>query len=119
MAVYSREKLSGSTNGKSIKVAATATAGTTFHTAVTGTTSWDEVYLWVTNTDSSARTLTIEWGGVTDPDNLIVKTVSIPANSPPIPILTGQIIQNGLTCAAFASSANVLLLTGYVNRITA
>lgn len=117
MPSYSREKLSGSTNGKSIKVAATATAGTTFHTAVSGTTSWDEVYLWVTNTSGGAVNLTIEWGGVTDPDNLIVKTLSIPANSPPIPVLTGQIIQNGLTCAAFAGSGNVLLLTGYVNRI--
>lgn len=117
MASYSREKLSGSTNGKSIKIAATATAGTTIHTAIAGTTSWDEVYVWITNTDSSARTLTIEYGGVTDPDNLVVKTLSIPANSPPIPILTGQILQNGLVIGMFASAANVLLATGYVNRI--
>lgn len=117
MANYSREKLSGSTNGKSIKVAATATAGTTIHTAQSGTAGWDEVYLWVTNTSGSAVQLTIEFGGVTDPDDLIVKQLSIPANSPPIPILTGQMLQNGLVVRAFASSANVLLCTGYVNRI--
>lgn len=117
MASYSREKLSGSTNGKSVKVAATATAGTTIHTAQSGTTGWDEVYAWVTNTSASAVNLTIEFGGVTDPDNLIVKTLSIPANSPPIPILTGQIIQNSLVVGAFASVANVLLMTGYINRI--
>lgn len=118
MATYSREKLSGSTNGKSIKVAATATAGTTIHTAQSGTGGWDEVYAWVSNTDSSPVTLTIEFGGTTDPDNLIVKALSIPANSPPIPILTGQMLQNSLVVGAFASSANKLLITGYVNRIS-
>jgi hypothetical protein len=118
MAVYSREKLSGSTNGRAIKVAATATAGTLLHTAIAGTSSWDEVYAWVTNTSGSAATLTIEWGGVTDPDDLIVKALSIPANSPPIQIVPGVILQNGLAVRAFAGTANVLLITGYVNRIS-
>lgn len=117
MPSYSREKLSGSTNGKSVKVAATATPGTAIHTAQSGTTGWDEVYLWVSNTSGSAVLLTIEFGGTSDPDNLIVKQLSIPANSPPIPILTGQMLQNALAVAAFASVANVLLCTGYVNRI--
>ena len=117
MATYTRNKLSGSSNGKSVKIVATATAGTTIHTAVSGTSSWEEVYVWFTNTDSSARTLTIEYGGVTDPDNLIVKAYSLPANSPPIPILTGQILQNSLVIAAFASAANVVLATGVVNLI--
>lgn len=118
MPSYSREKLSGSTNGKSVKVAATATAGTTVHTAVTGTAGWDEIYVWLTNTSASAVAVTIEFGGTTDPDNLIVKGLSIPANSPPIPILTGQILQNGLVVAIFAGTANVILATGYVNRIS-
>ena len=109
--------MSGSTNGKSIKIAATATAGTTIHTAIAGTSSIDEIYLWVTNTDSSARTLTIEWGGVTDPDNLVTKGFIISPNSPPYLIVTGLNLQNGLVVAAFASVANVLLITGYVNRI--
>ncbi len=117
MATYTRTLLSGSTNGKSIKVVATATLGTTIHTALTGTTGFDEIYAWVTNTSGSAVPLTIEYGGVTDPDNLIVKGLTIPANSPPIPILTGEVLQNGLAVTAFAGTANVLLITGYVNRI--
>ncbi len=117
MAVFSRQLLSGSTNGKAIKVVATATAGTTIHTAIAGTTSFDEIYAWVTNTDTVAHTLTIEYGGVTDPDCLICKAVSIPASSQPIPILTGQVLQNGLVVGAFADSASKLLITGYVNRI--
>lgn len=119
MATLTREKLSGSTNGKSIKIVATATAGTTIHTAVTGSTSWDEIYVWITNTSANAVNLTIEFGGVTDPDNLIVKTLSIPPNSPPIPVLTGQMLQNALVVGMFAGTANVLLATGYVNRIAA
>ncbi len=118
MASYSREKLSGSTNGLAVKVAATATAGTLLHTAITGTTGWDEVYVWITNTSASAVNLTIEFGGVTDPDHLIVKALSIPANSAPLPILTGQILQNALVVRAFAGTANVLLASGYVNRIS-
>ena len=36
MATYSKELLSGSTNGKGILVVETATAGTLLHTAVSG-----------------------------------------------------------------------------------
>lgn len=117
MATYSRRLLSGSTSGKPIKVAATATLGTAIHTAVAGDNAWDEVYCWVTNTDSSAHTLTIEFGGATDPDCLIVKAYSIAANSPPIPVLTGQVLNGGLAVTAFADSANKLLITGFANRI--
>lgn len=117
MATYSRKLLSGSTSGRPIKVAATATPGTTAHTAVAGADAFDEVYIWATNTDSSTRTLTVEFGGTTDPDDLIVKTFALPANSPPIPIVTGQVLNGGLLVKAFASVANVVLLTGFVNRI--
>lgn len=117
MATFSRILLSGSTSGRPIKVAATATAGTLIHTAIAGAASFDEIYLWVTNTDTSARSLTIEWGGVTDPDDLIAKTFSISANSPPFAIVPGINLNGGLVVRAFGSAANVLLITGYVNRI--
>jgi len=117
MATFSRILLSGSTSGRPIKVAATSTPGTTIHTAVSGATSFDEIYLWVTNTDSSARAITIEWGGTTDPDDLIAKTVSLTANSAPFPIITGLNLNGGLVIKAFGSAANVLLIDGYVNRI--
>lgn len=117
MSSITKELLSGSTNGKPIKVAATATPGTTVHTATTSTTGKDEVFLFATNTDSSPRTLTIEFGGVTDPDDLIVKALVLPPNSGPWPIVTGQPLNNGLVIRAFASSANLILISGYVNRI--
>jgi len=117
MATYSRLVLSGSTNGREIPVVATATPGTLIHTAVAGTTSFDELYLWASNVTGAAATLTIEWGGVLDPGDHMTKQVSIPANSPPIPIATGQVLQNGLVVRAFSGTASAINLGGYVNRI--
>lgn len=118
MASYSRQLLSGSTNGRVIPVAATATPGTLVHTALAGTTGFDEVYLWASNVTAASATLTLEWGGVTDPGDHAVKQISIPANSPPIPIMTGQVLQNGLAVRAFSGTASAINLSGYVNRIS-
>lgn len=117
MATYSRVLLSGSTNGRAIPVAATATPGTAVHTAVEGTTAFDEVYLWATNVTAATATLTVEWGGVTDPGDHMVKSFSIPAYSPPIPIATGQVLNGGLAVKAFSNTASAINITGYVNRI--
>lgn len=117
MASYARQLLSGSTSGKPIKVVQTATPGTLIHTATAGSSAFDEVYLWVANTTGAAVNLTLEWGGATDPDDLLCKSVSIPANSGPIPIAVGQVLNGGLSVRAFASSANALQISGYVNRI--
>ncbi|MGE5623011.1 MAG: hypothetical protein ACM3WS_07650, partial [Bacillota bacterium] len=115
---YSRQLLSGSTNGMGIPVAASVSPGTLIHTALAGTAGFDEVYAWASNVTNAAATLTIEWGGTTDPANHLVKQVSIPANSPPIPIITGQVLQNGLSVRAFSGSANAINISGYVNRIS-
>lgn len=117
MATYSRGLLSGSTNGREIPVSAIATPGTLIHTAIAGVAAFDEVYLWASNVTGAAATLTIEWGGVTDPGDHAVKQVSIPANSPPIPILTGQVLQNSLVVRAFSGTASAINVVGYVNRI--
>lgn len=117
MPSYSRQLLSGSTNGREIPVAAVATPGTLLHTALPGSTGFDEVYLWASNVTGAAATLTIEWGGVTDPGDHMVKQLSIPANSPPIPIATGQVLNNGLVVRAFSGTASAINISGYVNRI--
>ena len=117
MATYSRILLSGSTNGRPVPVAATATPGTLIHTSLSGSTGFDEVYVWATNVTGSTATLTVEWGGVSDPGDHMVKTYAIPANSPPIPIVTGQVLNNSLIMRAFSGTASAINLTGYVNRI--
>lgn len=110
-------KLSGSTNGRAIKVAATATAGTTIHTAQSGTTDgkYDEIWLWCVNSDASDRKLTIEFGGTTAPDDLIEQT--IPTESGLYLVVPGLILQNAAVVRAFAATANVLSIFGFVNRV--
>jgi hypothetical protein len=116
MASATKQLLSGSTNGRMIKIAATATAGTVIHTAPSGTTTVDEVWLWAVNSDTTARKLTIEYGGVASPDDLIELTV--PAESGLMLVVPGLLIQNSLLVRAFCATANVVMLGGYVNRIT-
>ena len=110
-----KEFLSGSTNGKQIKIVATATPGTLLHTAVTGTVNKDEIYLYVTNNHTAAVNLTIEWGGVASPDDLIQQ--SIPPKSGKYLIVPGECLNNALVTRAFASVANVLCIGGWANRI--
>lgn len=114
MATYSRVKLSASTDGLMIKVAATATAGTAIHTA--HATAQDEVHLWAVNSDSVERKLTIEFGGATSPDCLI--EINLPPESGLIPICPGLTLTNSKAVAAFAAAANVIMIGGYINRIT-
>jgi hypothetical protein len=66
--VAKKRLLSGSTDGKWIKVVATATAGTAIHTAVAGTTAgtYDEIWLRAQNNHTAAVNLTIEFGWATD-----------------------------------------------------
>lgn len=118
MATAKKRKLSGSTDGKAIKITQTATAGDTIHTAVAGTTegTFDEIWLWAYNGHSEDVVLTIEFGGATVPDQNIVMT--IPFKSGPVPIVPGFILQNGQSVKAFAGVANVVTLMGFVNAIT-
>lgn len=113
-----KRKLSGSTDGMPIKVVATATAGTTIHTAVAGTTAgtFDEIWLYAYNGHTTTVTLTIEYGGATVPDQNIIITLA--AKSGLTLIVPGLILQNGLAVKAFASVANVITLSGFVNSIT-
>jgi hypothetical protein len=111
---YTKVKLSGSTDGKMIKVAATATLGTTIHTA--DATALDEVWLWAVNSDTTARKLTIEKGGATSPDCLI--EVTIAAESGLALVLPGTLMTNSLVITAFCATANVVMIDGYVNRIS-
>ena len=117
MATYSKVKLSESTSGKNVKVVATATAGTTIHTAVAGASDLDEIWLYACNTDSSDRKLTIEWGGTTSPDDLTEVTLTAEAGW--VLVVPGLLLNGGLTIKAWAGSANVVNINGYVNRITA
>lgn len=113
-----KRHLSASTDGLPIKVVATATLGTTIHTAPSGAVdgSYDEVYLYAYNGHTAAVELTIEYGGATVPDQNIKITLAAKAGL--TLIVPGLLIRNSKVVTAFASVANVITLSGFVNRIT-
>jgi hypothetical protein len=113
MSTFTKVKLSGGTDGRNIKVAATATPGTLIHTA--HASALDELWLWAVNSDASSRKLTLEFGGVSTPDDLIEQT--IPPESGLVLIVPGLLLTNALVLRAFAASGNLVLVNGYVNRI--
>jgi len=111
---FTKMKLSGSTDGKQIKVVQTATAGDTIHTA--DATALDEIWIYAVNSSATAVKLTIEWGQATAPDGNV--EVTIPAESGYMLVIPGLVLTNSLVVKAFAGTANVILLNGFVNRIT-
>jgi hypothetical protein len=113
MSTYTKSLLSGSTDGKGIKVVATSTLGTTIHTA--HATAIDEVYLYAVNSSAASVKLTIEWGEATAPDGNIEYTVA--AEDGLYLVIPGLVLTNSLVITAFAASANVVLIHGFVNRI--
>ena len=119
-ATFSKVLLSGSTNGKAVKVAATATAGTTIHATGTSATILDEIWIYAVNSSASSVKLTIEWGEATAPDGNIEVTVLPEAGL--VTIIPGLVLSGtgsaATTVKAFAGTANVIMLSGYVNRIT-
>lgn len=117
MATYSRALLSASTNGRPIALATSASPGTTIHTTGTSTSGYDEVYLWANNVNGTSVALTIEFGGTTTADR-VCNSVSIPGFSPPIPILTGQVLNGSAVVRGFCDTASAIIVEGYVNRIS-
>lgn len=116
----SRIALSASTQGKGIKLAATATPGTTLHTTGNSVAILDTIWLYCVNSDTSSRKLTIEFGGVTSPDDTI--EVTVPAESGLMLVIPGLLLTGtggaGNIVRGFAATANVLTVFGYVDRVT-
>ena len=106
-------------DGLGILVVATATAGTAIHTASATTTTIDELWLYAYNNHSSSVVLTLEYGGVTSPKDVIKSTLASQAGL--VLICAGLVIQGNATAKvvrAFAATASQVSLFGYVNRIT-
>lgn len=123
MATFTKLALqpAGSTGtGLGVKVAATATAGTAVHTASATATTIDEIWLYAVNTSATSVKLTIEWGQADAPDGNIEVTVLPEAGL--VTVIPGLVLQGNATAKvvkAFAGTANVIVVHGFVNRITA
>lgn len=114
MATYTKHILSGSTDGKGILITSGSTPGTIIHTA--DETALDEIWVYAVNSSLVSVKLTIEWGEDTAPNGNIEG--SIPPESGLILFVPGLLLTNSLVVKAFAGTANVIVLHGFVNRIT-
>ena len=115
-------KFSASVQGRRILVAATATPGTLIHTTGSGvsTVVYDRLFIDACNLDTVDRALTIEFGGMTAPDDTI--TVTIPPKSGLVIVVDGDLLagdgSSGLNVRAFCPTTNVVTVGGFVMRVT-
>lgn len=120
MATFTKVPFSGQVDGSPIKVVATASTGTTIHATGTSASVIDEVWLYAYNSSSSAVVLTVQYGGTTAVDDDI--KVTIPALSGLTLVIPGLILSGtgaaSNTIYAYAGTANVITVSGYVNRIS-
>lgn len=109
--------LSASTDGDPIQISATATAGTTVHTAVAATDQIDMVHLFLCNNHTASVECEIEWGSTTAATNIVL---TIPADSGLVRVTPegGLPTQNSNTVAVFAGTTNVIAAYGHVVRST-
>lgn len=123
MASYTQLVLSGSTDGKPIKVAGTAIgSATTIHTGSSSTSDQDTLEIYACNTSAGDVLLTITAGGDTDPDNVVSKYVVKAQDGIKAIIPLGLTIKGNATpivVKAFAATANVITIIGKVIRRTA
>jgi hypothetical protein len=119
MATYSKVTFSERVDGSPIKVVATSSTGTTIHTTGTSASVEDEIWLYAYNSDTASRLLTVQYGGTTAVDDDI--KITIPPQSGLTLVIPGLILTGtgsaGNSIYAYASIANVITVSGYVNRI--
>lgn len=113
MATYSKLKLSASTSGKGILIAATSSPGTTIHTA--HASALDEITLWGASQHTADVVVTVEFGGNSSADLMIV---TVPYKAGWVQLVPGLILTAGVVMQVYASVTNVIAVNGYVNRIT-
>jgi len=107
--------LSASTDGRGIKIGAVATPGTLIHQAINATNRIDRVWLFLYNSDAADIEVTLELGGVTVPDDLVL--VTIEAKKGKFLVLDGDPYQNDVKIAAFAvGNADKVIASGQVHR---
>jgi|ERR1035437_1002719 hypothetical protein len=112
---YTKLLLSGSINGRQIPInSITSASAVPIHTAVTGSSALDEIWLYAYNDSTSSLQVSVLWGAVTE-SNDVVRTTLL-SKSGRILITDGKLLQNGLTVQAYAQMANAIVMDGFVNR---
>ena len=113
---YTKQTLSGSAYGQQILITATTSGSATLiHTAVAGTTSTDEIWLYAYNEATASVLLSINWGSTVEPAS--ANRATIPSQSGRVLIVDGKLLCNSLTVSAYATTGSVICIDGFVNRI--
>jgi len=116
MATFSKINLSASSTGAPILISTTGSTGTTIHSTNSASTIIDEVYLYASNTATTQNNLTLFFG--TTAQSIIA---GIPPQSglslliPGLPLIGNGSVSS--TISAFATSANTISVTGFINRM--
>lgn len=113
MATYARGYFTGSTDGLSLAVTSTNSAGAAvIHTASTNT---EEIYLDAYNVHTAAVELSVDFGNTTAP----IK-VSVPSKAGPLRVIDGWPLRNAKTISCFCStvSTSALFVIGRTAVIT-
>jgi len=108
--------LSGASGGKGIFVTHTAATGKTIHTAISGGSDIDEIWIYAVNGATASRLLTIEHGTTSGTGNI---EFTVPSQDGLYLIVPGFPMNAGNVVKAFAASGSSITIYGYVNRITA
>jgi len=120
MATFTKVPLSGQVDGSPILVVATASSGTAIHTTGTSASIYDEIWLYAYNSSTAAVALTVQYGGTTSPDDDL--KITIPSLSGLTLVVPGLILAGtgaaGNVIRAYAGTASVITVSGYVNRIS-
>ena len=120
MATFTSVLLSGSSNGKPIASTQIVGPGVTIHVPSTVAGTHDEVHLWAVNNSTHDRLLTVEFGTTALKDNV---TFTVPSTGQgAYAIIPGWRLPGSTnTVSAFAASSSspgLMILNGYVNRIS-
>jgi hypothetical protein len=114
---YTKLNLSGSSFGQQILVTATTSGSATpIHTAVAGSSSFDEIWLYAYNDATASVQLSILWGATTEPASVNRTTIASKAGR--TLITDGKLLQNGLTISAYAAAGSFITVDGFINRLT-
>lgn len=114
MPIYTKRLLSASTDGLQIPVTETTSPGVTIHQAVSGTLSYDEVWLWGYNNNDEPYQVTVQWGE-TGSTGAVSQTLA--AKSGYAQVIPGMVLNNDKVISAHAGSAGGIAINGFVNRI--
>ena len=119
MATYTKTLLSGSSQGQPITVDTTSSGTRTIHATGTSSTTIDEVWLYANNTSTSPVLLTVQFGGTGSVQH--AKPITLAPQSGDVLIVAGLPLTGtgsaATTVYAYAATASVITISGYVNRI--